>query len=174
MYGTRYTNAIHFASLAHNGQKRKYTGEPYIVHPIEVATTLARYNAHKDLVIAGLLHDIEEDTEYGLHQIWQHFGESVARLVHFVSDISTPGSGNRAYRKTIYRKHIASGPPAAHTLKIADCLSNGKNIMQHDPQFAMTYFHEIQLLIDEALFNGDSLLLERLKNLVTKHEQTTA
>ena len=55
--------AIDFAILAHEGQYRK-SGEPYIIHPILVATIVASISNDKTMIIAALLHDVVEDTKY--------------------------------------------------------------------------------------------------------------
>ena len=57
----RIKKALDFATIAHEGQKR-FSGEPYITHPFEVAKILAEMNVSTDMIIAGLLHDTLEDT----------------------------------------------------------------------------------------------------------------
>ncbi|HEV2072679.1 MAG TPA: bifunctional (p)ppGpp synthetase/guanosine-3',5'-bis(diphosphate) 3'-pyrophosphohydrolase [Thermomicrobiales bacterium] len=68
------------AYSAHQGMARK-SGEPYIVHPVEVATILARMHLDTDTLAAGLLHDAIEDTPVTFNLIAEHYGERVARLV---------------------------------------------------------------------------------------------
>ncbi len=68
------------AYSAHQGMARK-SGEPYIVHPVEVASILARMHLDTDTLAAGLLHDAIEDTPVTFEQIAEHYGERVARLV---------------------------------------------------------------------------------------------
>jgi guanosine-3',5'-bis(diphosphate) 3'-pyrophosphohydrolase len=65
---------------AHQGMVRR-SGEPYIVHPVEVASILARMHLDTDTLAAGLLHDVIEDTPVTFEQIAEHYGERVARLV---------------------------------------------------------------------------------------------
>ena len=65
---------------AHRGMIRK-SGEPYIVHPVEVTSILARMHLDTDTLAAGLLHDVIEDTPVTFEQIAEHYGERVARLV---------------------------------------------------------------------------------------------
>src|SRR5690606_38890864 len=82
------------------GQKRKYTGEPYILHPMSVAGIVATTPfATKTMIAAALLHDVVEDTTYTLKDIEDRFGKEVARLVDWLTDLSTPADGNRAKRK---------------------------------------------------------------------------
>lgn len=79
--------AYHFAVSAHQGQKR-FSGELYITHPLGVATILAELELDLDTIIAGLLHDVVEDTEALLEHISQEFGKEVAMLVDGVTKLS--------------------------------------------------------------------------------------
>ena len=73
--------AIAFASVAHAGQYRKGTNIPYIVHPFEVAQILSEAGAEEDIICAGLLHDIIEDTSYTATDLEKEFGKRVSELV---------------------------------------------------------------------------------------------
>lgn len=79
--------AWHFADQAHRGQLRS-SGDPYIVHPTEVAQTLAELKLDLPSIITGLLHDTVEDTGVTLEQITQEFGADVAELVDGVTKLS--------------------------------------------------------------------------------------
>ena len=68
-------------------------GEPYIIHPIAVATILCEWNMDRDSVVAGLLHDVAEDTGTDLSEIGAKFGDDVALLVDGVTKISKARSG---------------------------------------------------------------------------------
>jgi GTP pyrophosphokinase/guanosine-3',5'-bis(diphosphate) 3'-pyrophosphohydrolase len=72
--------AVEFASRKHEGQRRK-TGEPYIVHPLWVANRLAEMNMDTATVVAGVLHDVVEDTDTTVEEIEKLFGKEVALLV---------------------------------------------------------------------------------------------
>ena len=79
--------AIYFATKAHNGQKRKTDKEvDMIFHPYTVAMILQRAGASTNAVIAGVLHDVVEDTKYTLEDIKNEFGEDVAKIVWEVSE----------------------------------------------------------------------------------------
>lgn len=81
----RIEDALLFSENAHRGQKRR-SGEPYIVHPISVARILAaEFGLSSEPVIAGLLHDVVEDTPYTLDDICDRYGEDVASLVGVVT-----------------------------------------------------------------------------------------
>lgn len=79
--------AIEFADAKH-GDQRRSSGEPYIVHPINVATILAELHLDLDSVITGILHDTVEDTETSLEEIKEKFGQAVSELVDGVTKIS--------------------------------------------------------------------------------------
>ena len=74
-------DAIQFACVAHEGQFRKGTNVPYIVHPFEVAQILTDAGAEEDVIIAGLLHDTLEDTDVTSEELETRFGKVVRELV---------------------------------------------------------------------------------------------
>jgi len=79
-------NALQFAIIAHNGQYRK-SGEPYIIHPILVAAIVATISDDKTMVMAALLHDVVEDTDFTREDIEDNFGKDVASLVEGLTKI---------------------------------------------------------------------------------------
>ncbi|MBN1501456.1 MAG: bifunctional (p)ppGpp synthetase/guanosine-3',5'-bis(diphosphate) 3'-pyrophosphohydrolase [Spirochaetes bacterium] len=82
------TAAYEYAENAHKNQKR-LSGEPYIIHPLEVAIILAKLKMDTPTIIAALLHDVVEDTETSLPKIASNFGENIAELVDGVTKISS-------------------------------------------------------------------------------------
>src|SRR5690606_11997060 len=78
--------AVQFAIEAHAGVCRR-SGEPYVVHPIEVATILARMRLDQETIIGALLHDVVEDSGVELSDIEKQFGSRVARLVDGVTKL---------------------------------------------------------------------------------------
>lgn len=79
--------AYNFAQEAHQGQKR-VSGEPYIYHPVHVAMILAELELDLITIVAGLLHDVIEDTSFSLDDIRKNFGYEIARLVDGVTKLS--------------------------------------------------------------------------------------
>jgi (p)ppGpp synthase/HD superfamily hydrolase len=148
-----------FAATAHEGQKRKYTGEPYIVHPIAVAELLAELGHPDEVLAAALLHDVVEDCEVTLAEIEAEFGPRVADLVEQVTDVSRPEDGRRAQRKELDRLHLAKASPAGKSIKLADMLDNTRTIVL-DRSFAPIYLREMRALLP-VLKEGDPRLHER-------------
>lgn len=74
-------DAITLASTLHDGQIRKMETVPYILHPMEVATIIGSMTDDEDVIIAGLLHDAVEDTNFEAQEIKERFGNRVAELV---------------------------------------------------------------------------------------------
>jgi (p)ppGpp synthase/HD superfamily hydrolase len=148
-----------FATAAHAavGQLRKYTFEPYIVHPAEVAGIVKEYGGSDAMIAAAWLHDTVEDTGVTSELIRKEFGDEVADLVGWLTDVSRPDHGNRAQRKAVDRAHTASAPAAAQTIKLADLICNTRSIMAHDAKFAQTYLAEKRLLL-EVMTKGDPRL----------------
>ena len=149
---------LKFATLAHGDQKRKYTGDPYIVHPIAVSE-IVKTVAHTDeMVAAALLHDVVEDTPVTIDEIKIKFGSKVAELVGWLTDISRPEDGNRKTRKTLDRKHSAEAPADAQTIKVADLIHNTDSIERHDPSFWKVYKQE-KIALLSVLTKADPTLV---------------
>jgi guanosine-3',5'-bis(diphosphate) 3'-pyrophosphohydrolase len=153
-----------FATAAHGAvaQLRKYTGEPYIVHPAEVVSIVASVDHTPEMLAAAWLHDTVEDTGVTIETIRAEFGTEVADLVGWLTDVSRPDHGNRAARKAVDRAHSAAAPAAAQTVKLADLISNTKSIMEHDQDFARVYLKEKAMLL-EVMTKGDPSLIARAK-----------
>jgi Guanosine polyphosphate pyrophosphohydrolases/synthetases len=147
------------AAHAAVGQVRKYTGEPYAVHPIAVAGLVRTYvpKASEEMLIAALLHDVVEDTQVTLELIAAQFGLLVASYVDQLTDVSKPEDGNRAVRKAVDKWHTAQASPAAKTIKLADLIHNTASIRTYDPEFAKVYLVEKRALL-EVLTEGDPTL----------------
>ncbi len=149
-----------FATAAHGAvaQLRKYTNEPYIVHPTEVVSIVKTVSHTPEMLAAAWLHDVVEDTGVTIETIRAEFGEEISELVGWLTDVSRPEPGNRATRKAIDRAHTAMAPASAQTVKLADLISNTRSIMAHDEKFAKTYLEEKRLLL-EVMTKGDAILL---------------
>lgn len=149
------TEAKAFAIAAHSAvnQKRKYTGEPYWNHPVEVAETLQAAGFHDPVMIAAAyLHDVVEDTGVTAYDLLQVFPAEVVDTVLWLTDVSRPEDGNRKTRKALDREHTARAPFQARVVKAFDLLSNSASITRHDPGFAKTYLAEKRALLADPRF----------------------
>jgi (p)ppGpp synthase/HD superfamily hydrolase len=125
-FSPRLEIALEIAATAHKEQSRKGNGMPYIVHPVHVAIILLKYGFAEEVVIAGLLHDVVEDTEMGLATIREQLGERVATLVAHMTDAPY---GEREHltweaQRAILLEHLRHGDPDVVAIKVADCLHN--------------------------------------------------
>lgn len=165
----RVEKAFTMAKEAHRGQFRKYTGEPYIWHPMAVASDVvvamqraidASLDANRGwevetvasatfgtwtleaVACAAILHDSVEDTHLTFADIQKQIGVDVAEGVFYLTDPVSKGQANRAFRTWASRTLISSAPYAIRGIKLYDMLSNIQSIAAHDPTFAATYLRE--------------------------------
>ncbi|EPD61277.1 MULTISPECIES: RelA/SpoT family protein [Streptomyces] len=116
--------AYQVAERWHRGQKRK-SGDPYITHPLAVTTILAELGMDPATLMAGLLHDTVEDTEYGLDQLRRDFGDAVALLVDGVTKLDKVKFGEAAQAETVRKMVVAMAKdPRVLVIKLADRLHN--------------------------------------------------
>jgi guanosine-3',5'-bis(diphosphate) 3'-pyrophosphohydrolase len=139
------SGAVEFAWAAHAGQVRRYTGEPYVCHPITVAYMVEQEGGSGTEIIAALLHDVVEDTPVTLHEVARTFGDNVGDLVGWLTDISF---GNRAERNAQNVAKWARAPLGAVTVKLADLIDNTRSIARHDPKFARVYIPEKRAILE--------------------------
>ncbi|MFF5568859.1 RelA/SpoT family protein [Streptomyces sp. NPDC012623] len=117
-------NAYQVAERWHRGQKRK-SGDPYITHPLAVTTILAELGMDPATLMAGLLHDTVEDTEYGLDTLRREFGDQVALLVDGVTKLDKVKFGEAAQAETVRKMVVAMAKdPRVLVIKLADRLHN--------------------------------------------------
>lgn len=164
-----YRAAIDVAKKMHRNQRRKYTNEPYIVHPFTVAGLVASVTEDADMIIASLLHDVVENSPMEIKTIQGIFGVRIAKMVEDLTDVSKPTDGNRAKRRAIDREHTAKASPEAKTIKLADLIDNTKSICAFDPEFAKVYMQEKRLLLEVLRDGGDPELFSLAEGLVQKY-----
>ena len=158
-----------FARDAHGDQKRKYTGEPYINHPVAVAHIVMTTDPDCEMVCAALMHDVIEDTAKTFEDIRDAgFRDGIARLVVELSDVSKPEDGNRATRKAMDREHLAGISDRAKTIKLADLIHNSGSIAKYDQDFSKVYMREKRLLLP-LLEGGDPGLMALAESIVDKY-----
>lgn len=151
------------------GQKRKYTDEPYIVHPAEVVQILKTAGVtDPNMLAAAWLHDVIEDTAVTRQDVLSVFGPVVMTLVWQLTDVSTREDGNRAARKELDRFHTEQAHPEAKSVKLADLISNTRSIVTHDPRFAAVYLKEKTLLLEVLRDCSHPVLWEQANELLEK------
>lgn len=129
MKSSKLDDAILFAAEKHTGQKRKISGVPFIVHPVRVAAQLLRWNCAEDLAVAGILHDVLEDTDTTIHELQKQFGDYISSIVKSVSE---PDKSNRwEDRKQALLDNIREAGEAVLWVACADKLDNLRS-MQAD------------------------------------------
>lgn len=118
--------AYEVAKTAHEGQKRK-SGEPYITHPVAVATILAELGMTSQTLAAALLHDTVEDTDYSLERLRADFGEEIALLVDGVTKLDKLQYGDAAQAETVRKMIVAmSKDIRVLVIKLGDRLHNAR------------------------------------------------
>lgn len=123
--------AIAFAEKAHEGQVRKGTHRPFIVHPMEVLDILRTMTDDEDILIAGVLHDTIEDCKGVTQEILeQHFGKRVADMVNKESEDK---SKTWMERKSTTIEKLKDAPEEICMIALADKLSNIRDIERDYP-----------------------------------------
>ncbi|WP_133849902.1 RelA/SpoT family protein [Labedaea rhizosphaerae] len=127
-------HAYDVAEEAHRNQRRK-SGDPYITHPLAVATILAELGMDTTTLVAALLHDTVEDTDYGLDNLRGDFGDEVAHLVDGVTKLDKVQLGAAAEAETIRKMVIAMArDPRVLVIKLADRLHNMRTMRFLPPE----------------------------------------
>lgn len=132
----KVVSAFEVADRCHAGQSRK-SGEPYITHPVAVATILAALGMDTDTIVAALLHDTVEDTGYSLKEVQHNFGSDVALLVDGVTKLDKVEFGEAAQAETV-RKMVVTMAKDIRVLliKLGDRLHNARTWKYVNPDSA--------------------------------------
>lgn len=173
-------NAMNIAVLAHNGQLRKYSNLPYIVHPVEVSLVVQSVTSDPVIIAGALLHDVLEDGPGNgwkrsvlVERILGLCGDEVFQIVDDLTDRFTHEdypTHNRATRKKMERMRLGRIQDKSKTVKIADCLCNHRSIIENDEGFAKVFMDEISLLNSE-LIGGNILLWLRLNHHIMEYKK---
>ena len=160
-----------FADQAHGDQKRKYTPERYIVHPVRVMKMLTEYTHEVSVLSAALLHDVLEDTPVKSEEIEVFLSGLMLKtevrktimLVEELTDVyikSDYPNLNRRQRKELELDRIVKTSPDAQTIKYADIIDNCAEIVRYDKGFASRFLPECMEILRHAKA-GDRRLYER-------------
>ena len=119
--------AIVFATEAHEGQFRKGTQIPYILHPMEAATIVGSMTTDPEIIAGAVLHDVVEDTDTTIDDIQEMFGDRVAFLVYSESENkreNSPAQSTWKIRKQETLDHLKKAPLDVKMITLGDKLSN--------------------------------------------------
>ncbi len=166
-----------FSALEHKGQVR-HSGEPYLVHPLEVADILAGMKLDAVCVAAGLLHDVVEDTLTTPEKIRERFGEDVAHIVEGVTKIGAiPFSTSEERQVENFRKMLLAMVDDIRVIlvKLADRLHNMRTL-QHMPEDRRIRIAQETLDIYAPIANrlGMSKIKNELEELSFKYLEPVA
>lgn len=146
-------DAIKFATLKHDGQRRKLSNEPYITHPIRVAQLAEEYVHDEDkflwpsYAIVAILHDTLEDTETLYQELVDNFGDWVAKSVFALTNPPKEGAEKRAeYKKRIHAR-LSSEFAIIKTLKMCDRLDNLRSMKKGAKKWRDKYCEETRDLL---------------------------
>lgn len=170
--------SLKFAVLAHKNQIRKAEIEkPYIVHPIDVANILKEYRCSDNLISAGLLHDILEDTQYDFEFLKKEFGEEIANLVNAATEQNKDATWEERKQATIDK--IKNLSLEEKIVLCADKISNledmyilfnikGKKDFSSFKRSEKKQKWYYDNLYNSFVFNSNHEIFDRLKNLINK------
>jgi GTP diphosphokinase / guanosine-3',5'-bis(diphosphate) 3'-diphosphatase len=138
-----------FAQHKHRDQLRKYSKQPYIVHLDSVVRILRAHGVEDPQVLAAAyLHDTVEDTETTIEEVYNEFGEEVAKLVYWLTDAE---QGRRKIRKIMSAWRLGGAPWDAKIIKLADFIDNTDDICEHDRHFAPVYLAEKRKILQSMV-----------------------
>ena len=164
--------AYFLAKEAHKGVRRR-SGEPYVIHPIEVALIAVReIGLGKKSVVAALLHDVVEDTDYTVEDIAHAFSPKIAQMVDGLTKMAGVFNTNRSEQAEYFRKVLLtlSDDVRVIIIKIADRLHNMRTLgaMPHDKQIKITS-EKIYLFVPLAYRLGLHAIKSELEDLCMKY-----
>ena len=167
--------AAEYARQAHASidQRRKFTGQPYIIHPEAVAKLTASVTNDPAMIAAAWLHDVVEDTPVTLQQIQTEFGDDIAALVDDLTKVAQPSDGDRQVRGEMNKRHTAQASPRAKTVKLADVIDNLSDLANAPQDFVKRFASEKESLL-EVLTEGDPTLYAKAEEAIQAAKERLA
>jgi len=165
-----------FAGAAHGEQKRKYTPERYIVHPVRVMEICRQYTSSVPVLCAALLHDVLEDTPVTKEEIFGFLSTVLSKdealqtieLVVELTDVFIKKSypqWNRKKRKQKEAERMGFTSADAQTIKYADIIDNCREIVLYDPEFGPKFLKECKQLL-QCMKKGHPALYDEARRTV--------
>ena len=121
--------AIYFATKAHKGQKRKLEDVDMIFHPYTVGMILQRNGCDENIVAAGILHDVVEDTIYSFEDIEREFGKKIRDYVYDASEPDKTLEWEERKKHTI--EHIKKAPIGSKLIVACDKINNLEDLLEN-------------------------------------------
>ena len=163
--------AAKFAKIAHEGQTRRYSGVPYIIHPARVAARVSLLDGvSEDMIVAAWLHDVIEDTDVLPTEIRLEFGEPVLKLVQELTNPSKDSQEPRWVRKQMDLDHLKGVSRDAKRIKLADRLENLLDLEGAESNFPKLYAMESRALV-EVIGDTDEELRVAVKARIMEIER---
>ena len=178
-----FEDAVIYATQKHNGKVRKVTGIPAILHSMEVAYIISTITGDMEVMVAGMLHEIVEDTDGTLEEIRAQFGDRIARLVDSETEPWFEGMDKvltwKMRKEESIKKLKSLGDRDVEILWLADKLSNIRSLAgayseqgdqlwqsfnQKDPQMHLWYYKTIAEVLEMHL-NRTAVFKEYIKHL---------
>ncbi len=164
--------AYDMANTLHSNQKRA-SGQPYIIHPLNVAYTLSEMNADKETIIAGLLHDTLEDTNITKEEIAENFGVEVANLVDGVTKISKLNFSSKLDENMANTRKIITGITTdvrIIIIKLADRLHNMRTL-DYKSEFKQkeNALETLEIFVPMAYYIGAYRIKSELEDLSLRY-----
>jgi (p)ppGpp synthase/HD superfamily hydrolase len=152
-----------FATKAHAGVFRNWSGEPYVEHCERVAASVAALGFDSDVIAAAYLHDVVEDCPISAAELAAEFSPRIAALVVEVTNPKKIPGMSKAERLAGVVKHLAGSSYAGASIKLADMLDNSSNVAALAPAFAKGYLPKLAAKF-AVLGHGHPELLAGVKN----------
>jgi (p)ppGpp synthase/HD superfamily hydrolase len=174
LYSFKIEQAIRAAAVLHDGQTRKGVEPyPYVTHLISVAFMLSDYGANEETIVAGLLHDTLEDTNYTPEELEADFGSNVREIVEGVTDALHAEREQYTWkqRQERYLKTLALAPKPSLMIAAADKIHNMRSIVEEYSDRPALFFKHFGRSIDDLTekYNALKLLFhERLDGGIVK------
>lgn len=127
--GSRFDDALAYASDKHRRQRRKGSETPYLAHLLGVASIALEMGGNEDHAIGALLHDVVEDQEVTVEEVERRFGPAVARIVADCTDGHGPIKAPWRTRKEAYLAALPTKPAASLLVSLADKTHNARAIV---------------------------------------------
>lgn len=170
----KFVKAVNFAKHAHEGQLRKDGKTPYILHPLSATEILTDLHVDEDTLIAALLHDVPEDTEYSLRDVEKEFGKKISFLVNGITKLSKV-----YYRHDMAERQIESlkkllihsaKDPRVILIKLADRLHNMSTLQHIRPEKRVRIAKEtLEIYVPIANLLGIDEVKKKLEDICFMH-----